>query len=66
MLQQTVFHRPLHELLAPFFAAGLMLDALEEPTFDESFVDDARPHGSKSFTQIPKILAFRLRKIAAE
>jgi len=58
---QVVFHRPIHALLAPFFAVGLVVDALEEPNFDESFMDETRPYGSKSFTQIPKILALRLR-----
>jgi hypothetical protein len=57
-----MFHRPLHELLAPFFAEGLLLDALEEPNFDASFVDDSRPWASKGFLEMPKLLAFRLRK----
>lgn len=59
-----MFHRPINEVFAPFFAEGLILDALEEPNFDASFVDDARPYGSKSYVQIPKLLAFRLRNMA--
>jgi SAM-dependent methyltransferase len=30
---QLYFDRPLHGLLGPFFAAGLMLDGIEEPAF---------------------------------
>jgi hypothetical protein len=59
---QTVYHRPLHALLAPFLTAGLMLDTLEEPNFDASLADQTRPLGSKNFDQIPKLLAFRLRR----
>lgn len=39
------------------------MDRLEEPNFDETFVDNVRPYASKSYTQLPKILAFRLRRI---
>jgi hypothetical protein len=60
-----MFHRPLHELLAPFLAEGLLLDALEEPNFDASFVDDSRPSASKCYLEMPKLLAFRLRKGAS-
>lgn len=31
--QQWYFHRPLHQLLAPAFTAGFVLNAVEEPTF---------------------------------
>ena len=30
------FHRPLHALLGACFAAGVMLDGLEEPAFTRS------------------------------
>lgn len=63
LVEQIAFHRPLHELLAPFFAVGLVMDRLEEPNFDQNFVDESRPHASKNYTQIPKILAFRLRSL---
>ncbi|KAI9042010.1 class I SAM-dependent methyltransferase [Aspergillus affinis] len=56
------FHRPLHELFAPFFQEGLVLDALEETNFDESFVDYERERSSKNFLQFPKILGFRIRR----
>jgi hypothetical protein len=40
-----------------------VLDALEEPNFDDIPSGEAMQHLSsqKNFTQIPKILAFRLR-----
>ncbi|PLB52110.1 S-adenosyl-L-methionine-dependent methyltransferase [Aspergillus steynii IBT 23096] len=60
------FHRPLHELFAPFFQEGLVLDALEETNFDESFVDKQREHSSKNFLQFPKILGFRMRRAAVD
>lgn len=58
-----MFHRPLHEIVAPFFNLGLLMDRLEEPNFDESFVDESRPHASKNYTQLPKVLAFRMRSL---
>ena len=61
-LKQIAFHRPLHELLPPFFAHGLVMDRLMEPNFDETFVNEERPYASKNYTQLPKILAFRLRR----
>lgn len=53
------YHRPLHQLLGEAFAAGLVLDALEEPAFAAS--DEARPLSWLSIPQIPPILAGRLR-----
>lgn len=47
-------HRPLHALLADAFAAGFVLDALDE----RGFPADADP-----FWQFPRILAGRLRKL---
>lgn len=56
-----MFHRPLNQLFAPFFQAGLTMDAFEETNFDESFRDPLREHSSKNFTEFPKILGFRMR-----
>jgi hypothetical protein len=50
---QWYFHRPLHELLAPAFTAGFVLDAIEEPTFPEG-------HASRFGAELPPILAARL------
>jgi SAM-dependent methyltransferase len=54
------FHRPLSELLGACFAAGFVLDGLEEPAFRP---EDATP-GTLSwlnFTEIPPVLVARLR-----
>lgn len=53
------FHRSLSTLLAPFLAAGLLLDGIREPTF-------AEPQGTNALSWshargIPPILAARLR-----
>ncbi|KAI9925450.1 hypothetical protein MW887_005831 [Aspergillus wentii] len=61
--QLYVFHRPLNQLFAPFFQAGLALDALEETNFDESFRDPLREHAARNFTEFPKILGFRMRPV---
>lgn len=53
----------MHQRLAPFSAAGLVMDRLEAPHLDETFVDNVRFYASKSYTQMPKILAFRLQRI---
>jgi len=54
------FHRPLSQLLAPFFSSGFVLDGLEEPAFPQ--IDDARALSWASYHQIPPILAVRLRR----
>jgi hypothetical protein len=54
------FHRPLALLLGACFAAGLVLDGLEEPAFSSE--DGAgRPLGWTSFTDFPPVLVARLR-----
>ncbi|KAK2737355.1 hypothetical protein FQN57_007533 [Myotisia sp. PD_48] len=61
--KQVYFHRPMHELFSTFFRTGLILDSLEEPNFDDAYVEKNNiDHGSlRRFTQFPKLLAFRLR-----
>ncbi len=50
------FHRPLHVLFASAFAAGLVLDGLEEPAFtDESLANS--PFDWANFPEIPPVLA---------
>ena len=51
------FQRPLHALLGTFFRAGLVLDGLEEPAFP----GDGRPLNWSGLSQIPPVLAARLR-----
>ena len=57
---QVYFHRPMHELFTTFFRAGLVMDAMEELAFTEEDAE-ARIESSKNFTQLPAILAFRMR-----
>lgn len=54
------FHRPLGELLGACFAAGFVLDGLEEPAFgpDEA---DGPPLSWRRFAAIPPVLVARLR-----
>ena len=55
------YHRPLHALLEPAFAAGLCLEALEEPAFPREEAEEARPLSWMKLWQIPPVLAGRLR-----
>jgi hypothetical protein len=54
------YHRPLHELLGQAFAAGLVMDALEEPGFSPENADPARPLSWSALWQMPPVLAARL------
>jgi ubiquinone/menaquinone biosynthesis C-methylase UbiE len=56
------YHRPLAGLLAPAFAAGLVLDALEEPGFTPEDAATARPLSWEALWQMPPVLAGRLRR----
>jgi hypothetical protein len=56
-----VYHRPLHHLLGEAFAAGLVLDALEEPAPRPEEYGPARPLSWSALPQIPPVLAYRLR-----
>jgi 2-polyprenyl-3-methyl-5-hydroxy-6-metoxy-1,4-benzoquinol methylase len=55
---QLYFDRPLHALLGPFFAAGLVLDGIEEP----SFPPRERPGELKweALPEIPPVMCCRL------
>lgn len=55
------YHRPLHQLLGEAFAAGLLLDALDEPAFRAQDEDPARPLGWSSFWQFPPVMVARMR-----
>lgn len=55
------YHRPLQELLGEAFAAGLVLDGLEEPSFGPEGVDPARPLSWDNLWQIPPVMVGRLR-----
>jgi 2-polyprenyl-3-methyl-5-hydroxy-6-metoxy-1,4-benzoquinol methylase len=55
---QYYFHRPTSELLRPFLQAGLVLDAIEEPSFKD--LDSTRIFDNV-FKNIPAALVCRLR-----
>lgn len=55
------YHRPLSQLLSEAFKAGLVLDALEEPSFGAQDTDSSRLLSWYSLQQIPPVLAARLR-----
>lgn len=58
---QPFFDRSLSDLLRPFLAAGLVLDALEEPVFPPE-APAARPFAWENLREIPPLLAARLRR----
>lgn len=55
------YHRPLQELLGEAFAAGFVLDALEEPAFSAQQSVDAPELSWRKVWQLPPVLAGRLR-----
>ncbi|MEM7028668.1 MAG: class I SAM-dependent methyltransferase [Chloroflexota bacterium] len=57
----NVYHRPLHALLGAGFSAGLVLDGLEEPSFDPETADAARPLSWDHLWQFPPVIVGRMR-----
>jgi 2-polyprenyl-3-methyl-5-hydroxy-6-metoxy-1,4-benzoquinol methylase len=55
------FQRTLAELFGACFAAGFVLDGLEEPAFEPGTADAGRPFSWVNFPEIPPVLAARLR-----
>jgi SAM-dependent methyltransferase len=55
------FHRPLAELLGACFAAGLVIDGLEEPAFGPEHQAPDRPLSWLNFTDFPPALVLRAR-----
>ncbi|KAI8630740.1 S-adenosyl-L-methionine-dependent methyltransferase [Xylariaceae sp. FL1651] len=62
-VQQIYYHRPLHELFSVFFAAGLAMDAMEEPAFKAEDGTPERIESFSNYTELPTVLAFRMRII---
>lgn len=60
----TYYHRPLQDLLGRCFAAGLVLDGLEEPAFP-SGLESPRPLSWLSMPGIPPVIGLRLRPLVA-
>ena len=58
------FHRPLHALLGAAFAAGLVMDGIEERAFQPD-TERTRPNSTawENFSEIPPLLAVRLRRV---
>ncbi|KAI0455104.1 S-adenosyl-L-methionine-dependent methyltransferase [Xylaria acuta] len=61
--QQSYYHRPMHELFSPFFKTGLVMDAMEEPAFTPEDAMPEKVEATPNYTQLPAILAFRMRRI---
>lgn len=55
------FHRPLAELLGACFAAGLVIDSLEEPAFPPEPERSKQPFSWINLTDFPPVLAVRAR-----
>lgn len=56
------FHRPLHALLGEAFAAGLVCDGIEEPTFAPAPADETPRAGwNGHFVEFPPVLVCRVR-----
>ena len=51
----------MDELFTAFFKHRLVMDAMEELAFDASHFDPARIESSTNYTQLPAILAWRMR-----
>ncbi|KAI0425812.1 S-adenosyl-L-methionine-dependent methyltransferase [Xylaria sp. FL1042] len=60
--QQVYYHRPIHEIFSTFFKAGLVMDAIEELAFGLGDGNPDRVEASSNYTQLPAILAFRMRR----
>lgn len=59
---QYYFHRPLHVLFGSAFAAGLVLDGMEEPAFPPDHPKKPNPLSFANFNDIPPVLVARLRR----
>ena len=58
------FNRPLSALLAPFCAAGLALDGLEEPAFAPPAPQGASLFSHRRLHETPPVLVLRLRPLS--
>ncbi|MQA91973.1 MAG: methyltransferase domain-containing protein [Gemmatimonas sp.] len=56
------FHRSISDLLRPAFAAGFVLDALEEPSFSPDHRGGRASSWGGRFHEFPPVLAGRFRK----
>lgn len=58
---QWYFHRTLTDLLSPAFAAGLVMDGIEEPYLPPDTEPGSRTLSWTKFQEIPPVLGVRLR-----
>ncbi|KAK3385584.1 S-adenosyl-L-methionine-dependent methyltransferase [Podospora didyma] len=56
------FHRPIHEMLEPFFDAGLALNKVREPSFQDG-PDAGQIQSYHNYPQIPMQFIFRLVRL---
>ena len=61
---QWYFHRTLSDLLGPAFAAGLVMDGIEEPYLPPDTEPGSRTLSWIKFQEIPPVLGVRLRPAA--
>jgi len=57
------FDRPLHQILKAGFQAGLVVDGLEEPTFEGYEPQPERPFSWVNYMDIPPALVVRMRRL---
>ena len=57
-------HRPLAALLGPCFAAGLVVDGLEEPAFTPEQAGPDRLLSWLNYTNLPPVLVVRARPVS--
>lgn len=51
----------MDQLFTTFFKAGMVMDGMEELAFTEADVDPQRVESNVNYTQLPAILAWRVR-----
>lgn len=51
----------MDQLFTTFFKAGMVMDGMEELAFTEADADPERVESSVNYTQLPAILAWRMR-----
>lgn len=51
----------MDQLFTTFFKAGMVMDGMEELAFTEADADPQRVESNVNYTQLPAILAWRVR-----
>lgn len=51
----------MDQLFTTFFKAGMVMDGMEELAFTEADADPERVESNVNYTQLPAILAWRMR-----